>query len=114
MEERHVFAGIDVSKAHLDVAVSGTDQVTRVRNSERGLAELIELLEAASPELVVMEATGGWEVPAAAALVAAEIPVVIANPRQVRDFAKSTGQLAKTDNLDANILALSAPRAPDA
>lgn len=110
MEPGPVFAGIDVSKAHLDVAVSGLNHVTRVLNSERGISELIEMLGQASPQLVVMEATGGWEVPAAGALVAAEIPVVIANPRQVRDFAKSTGQLAKTDSLDAHVLALFAER----
>jgi transposase len=71
---------------------------------------LVEQLREVRPSLVVMEATGGFEVPAAAALAAAEIPVVIANPRQVRDFAKSTGQLAKTDAIDAHILALFAER----
>lgn len=110
MEENQVFAGIDVSKAHLDIGVVGSDQVVRVPNTEQGITELIEHLKKVSPELVVMEATGGWEVPVAGALVAAEIPVVIANPRQVRDFAKSTGQLAKTDELDARILALFAER----
>jgi len=105
-----VFAGVGVSKAHLDMALSGSDQVRRVPNSEQGRSDLVELLEEVSPELVVMEATGGFEFPTAAALVAAQIPVVIANPRQVRDFAKSTGQLAKTDELDARILVLFAER----
>jgi transposase len=110
VKEARSFAGVDVSKAHLDVALSGSDQVTRVANSEQGRSELVELLEKSSPSLVVMEATGGFEVPAAMALVAAQIPVVIANPRQVRDFAKSTGQLAKTDEIDARMLALFAER----
>jgi transposase len=79
-------------------------------NSEQGIAKLLEWVGSVSPTLVVMEATGGFEVPAAAALAAAGVAVVIANPRQVRDFAKATGQLAKTDELDAHILALFAER----
>jgi len=105
-----VFVGVDVSKARLDVAVSGSDEAWHVANDSGGIAKLVERLREIGPELVVMEATGGFEVSAAAALAAAEIPVVIANPRQVRDFAKSTGQLAKTDAIDARILALFAER----
>jgi len=105
-----VFVGVDVSKARLDVAATGSDQTWSVSNTSDGIAQLVERLREIEPSLVVMEATGGFEVPAAAALAAAEIPVVIANPRQVRDFAKSTGQLAKTDAIDAHILALFAQR----
>lgn len=110
MPETKVFVGIDVSKAHLDVGVSGSEGISTFPNSERGIADLAGRLGEISPALVVMEATGSFEVPAAAALAAAEIPVVIANPRQVRDFAKATGQLAKTDEIDAHILALFAER----
>lgn len=110
MPESEVFVGVDVSKAHLDVGVSGSDDALAFPNSERGISDLVQWLGELAPALVVMEATGGFEVPAAAALAAAGIPVVIANPRQVRDFAKATGQLAKTDQLDAQVLALFAER----
>lgn len=110
MSESGVFVGIDVSKAHLDVGVSGSDDLSRFPNSDRGVADLVQRIGAISPTLVVMEATGGFEFPAAAALGAAGVAVVIANPRQVRDFAKATGQLAKTDEVDARILALFAER----
>jgi transposase len=110
MPEAEVFVGVDVSKAHLDVGVSGSDNASAFPNSERGISDLVQWLVDLSPALVVMEATGGFEVPAAAALAAAGIAVVIANPRQVRDFAKATGQLAKTDQIDAQILALFAER----
>ena len=110
MEKPPVFAGVDVSKARLDVAVTGSDETWSVSNTSDGIAQIVERLRMIGPALVVMEATGGFEVPAAAALAAAEIPVVIANPRQVRDFARSTGQLAKTDEIDAHILALFAER----
>ena len=110
MESVPPFIGVDVSKATLDVAISAGAEVWRLPNSDTGVQELVERLRALRPALVVMEATGGFETPAAAALAAAEIPVVIANPRQVRDFAKATGQLAKTDAIDARILALFAAR----
>ena len=110
MPESEVFVGVDVSKAHLDVGVSGSNDVSTFPNSERGIADLVQRIGEISPTLVVMEATGGFEFPAAAALTAVGIAVVIANPRQVRDFAKATGQLAKTDELDARILALFAER----
>ena len=110
MQSTPVFVGVDVSKARLDAAVTGWDETWNVSNTSDGIAQLVERLREIGPALVVMEATGGFEVPAAAALAAAEIPVVIANPRQVRDFARSTGQLAKTDTIDAHILALFAER----
>ncbi len=110
MEVSPVFVGVDVSKARLDVAIAGSDETWSVSNTSDGIGKLVGQLREIGPTLVVMEATGGFEVPAAAALVAAELPVVIANARQVRDFAKSTGQLAKTDAIDAHVLALLAER----
>ncbi len=110
MQDASLFAGVDVSKARLDVALNSSEPGWSVANSDVGIRDLVERLRVLAPSLVVMEATGGFEVPVAAALAAAEIPVVIANPRQVRDFAKATGQLAKTDAIDARILALFAAR----
>ncbi len=110
MESSPVFAGVDVSKARLDVACSDSDETWSVSNAPDGIARLVQRFQEIGPALVVMEATGGFEVAAAADLTAASIPVVIANPRQVRDFAKSTGQLAKTDAIDAHVLALFAER----
>ena len=110
MKNSPIFAGVDVSKARLDVASTDSDVTWSVTNAPDGIAQLVQRLREVEPMLVVMEATGGFEVAAAASLAAAEIPVVIANPRQVRDFAKSTGQLAKTDAIDAKILALFAER----
>ena len=99
-----VFVGIDVSKAQLDVAVR-PDGRFAVSNDDAGIAQVIERLSAGPPTLVVVEATGGFEMPLAGALAAAGFPVVVVNPRQVRDFAKATGRLAKTDALDAQTLA---------
>lgn len=110
MDDSLVFVGVDVSKAQLDVAASSSEETWRVENNEPGIADLLERLRELRPTLVVMEATGGFEVATAAALAAEGIAVVIANPRQVRDFAKSTGQLAKTDQIDARILAMFAER----
>lgn len=110
MSESAVYVGIDVSKHELEYALSDREETSIVPNTDAGVEKLVEVLAAMSPALVVLEATGGFEVPAAAALAAAGIPVVVANPRQVRDFAKSTGQLAKTDRIDARILALFAER----
>lgn len=105
MSESAVYVGIDVCKDHLDVALRPTEKTLRVGNHEEGIAALIEHLRAQSPALVVLEATGGLEMAAAAALTAAGLPVVVANPRQVRDFAKAIGRLAKTDRLDALVIA---------
>jgi len=110
METQPVFVGIDVGKFQMDVARSGSEDVWVISNDEAGIGELAARLTEVVPELVVMEATGGFEMPAAAALAAADIQVVIANPRHCRDFAKSTGQLAKTDTIDARGLALFAER----
>lgn len=98
--------GIDVSKKHLDVAWQpATRPGQRFANDAQGQAELAALLARQHPERIVLEATGGYERAAVAALLQAQLPVVVINPRQARDFAKATGQLAKTDAIDAAILA---------
>jgi transposase len=95
---------MDVSQDTVDVAVQpGT--AFHIANDESGIAEAVTRLQTVQPTLIVLEATGGLEVPLAGALVAAGLPVVVINPRQVRDFARATDQLAKTDRLDAQILA---------
>jgi transposase len=99
--------GVDVAKAELVVAAGSAGPAPwATPNDETGVASLVERLAAVAPELIVLEATGGYEVLAVAALAAAALPVVVVNPRQVRDFAKATGQLAKTDRIDARVLAL--------
>lgn len=105
MTEPAVFVGIDVSKARLDVAVRPSGEAQSVPQSETGLATLITKLSALRPTAIVLEATGGLEVPLVSALVAAGLPVQVLNPRQVREFARATGRLAKTDALDAQVLA---------
>ena len=99
------FIGIDVSKKLLEVAVHESDYQFRCANKASAFGELIVELIALRPERIVLEATGGLEIPVVAALHAAGLPVVVINPRQVRDFAKALGQLAKTDRLDARVLA---------
>ena len=108
-QEPH-YVGIDVSKATLDVGVRPTVPQWSVRNEEQGIGRLVKRLRALDPALVVLEASGGMELPLVAALGAAGLPVVVVNPRQVRDFAKATGKLAKTGALDAQVLALFAER----
>jgi len=100
-----VFVGIDVSKDRLDIARHPTGEREAVPNAEPDIAALVSRMQACRPTLIVIEATGSFELAVTAALAAARQPVVIVNPRQVRDFAKATGQLAKTDTLDAAILA---------
>jgi transposase len=97
--------GVDVAKEHLDVHVRPEGERFSVAADEGGLQELVRQLQRVGPGVVVLEATGGYEVPVAAALAAAGLPVAIVNPRQVRDFARATGRLAKTDALDAETLA---------
>ena len=104
------FVGIDVSKATLDVAVRPSGEPWHAANDDAGIAALVARLRPLAPALIVLEATGGCETAVVAALAAAGLTVVVANPRQVRDFAKATGQLAKTDALDAQVLALFAER----
>ena len=105
MEGEARFAGIDVSKAQLDVAVRPTGKRWVLPYDETGIEGLIPQIVDLEPALVLLEATGGLELPLVAALAAAALPVVVVNPRQVRDFAKATGTLAKTDTLDAGVLA---------
>jgi len=100
-----MFVGIDVAKAELVVSVLPAMERFTVANDERGVRTLVERLRAIGPQLIVLEATGGYELLSVAALAAAALSVVVVNPRQVRDFAKATGQLAKTDRIDADILA---------
>jgi transposase len=102
--------GIDVAKDELVVAVRPSGETWTVRNDEGGVRALCDALSARTPVLIVLEATGGYELVCAAALAAAGLPVVVVNPRQVRDFARATGQLAKTDRIDAAVLALFAER----
>jgi transposase len=99
------YVGVDVSKAWLDVAVRPSGEVWKVANHESGFAELVEKLKVVGPKIVVMEATGGYQAPAAAALSVAGFVVAVVNPRQVRDFGRASGQLAKTDALDAEVIA---------
>ena len=101
-----VFVGIDVSKDRLDVHVQPSGEAFAVARDEAGIATLIGRLREAPPRLVVLEATGGLQVKVAGAVAAAGLPVAVVNPRQVRDFARATGQLAKTDRLDARVIAL--------
>lgn len=97
--------GIDVSKAWLDVAVGAQEQPWRVANSAEGIADLVARLQPLAPELIVLESTGGLEGMVLAELHAAGLPVARVNPGRVREFAKATGRFAKTDRLDARILA---------
>ena len=99
------FIGIDVAKAQLDIAVRPSGERWTVPNDADGVATLVEQGQALQPTLMVLEATGGLERAATAALATAGLPVVVVNPRQARDFARATGQLAKTDALDARALA---------
>ena len=99
------WVGIDVAKAHLDVATWPAVERLRVARDEAGLAELVAWLQARPPSLIVLEATGGLETPVVVALVEVHLPAAVINPRQARDFAKALGRLAKTDALDAEVLA---------
>lgn len=105
LPRRPYYVGIDVSKARLDVALLPTGESFAVANGEDGFDKLLARLEDPRPALVVLEASGGFERPAAAALAACGIAVCVLNPRQTRDFARATGKLAKTDALDAKALA---------
>jgi transposase len=105
LEESPTFIGIDVSKARLDVAMRPSGENESVSNDQPGIKALVKRLSELQPALIVLEATGGVERQLTRALASAELPVVVVNPRQVRDFAKATGQLAKTDSIDARVLA---------
>jgi transposase len=104
------FVGIDVSKDRLDVHVRPSGQTSAVARDGKGLEQLTNDLRNLTPALIVLEATGGFEITVAAALASAGLPLAVVNPRQIRDFARATGRLAKTDSLDAQIIALFAER----
>lgn len=101
-------AGVDVSKKHLDVVVltDGPTLTLQLPNMPEGFQKLVELAQQHALKRIVFEATGGYEKDAVNALAAAQLPVVVLNPRQVRDFARALGRLAKTDRIDANVLAM--------
>ena len=105
MTETSTYVGIDVSKHWLDVGIRPARRAERLANDEAGIEAVVAQLGAVAPERIVLEASGGLELPLVAALAAAALPVVVVNPRQVRDFARATGRLAQTDALDAQVLA---------
>jgi transposase len=100
-----VYAGIDVSKGRLEVAVRPVGERFDVPNDDAGIDELVGGLRQRHPALVVLESTGGLERSLVAALAASGLAVAVVNPRQARDFARATGRLAKTDRIDAHVLA---------
>ena len=105
MKQEAIYAGIDVAKDRLDVALRPSGSGWSVSYGQAGVSALVSELQSLHPSAVVLESTGGLELPLAGALAAAALPVVVINPRQVRDFAKATGRLAKTGALDAQVLA---------
>lgn len=100
-----IFMGIDVCQSYLDVNVLPDQQNDQFANNEAGVGELVKFVKATDPALIVFESTGGLEMLAVSILSAQQYPVVVVNARQVRDFAKATGQLAKTDKIDAALIA---------
>lgn len=105
MRKKEVFVGIDVAKEELEVAVFPRADTETRPNTEEGILHLVDHLKSLCPTLVVLEATGGLEMACVGALAAEGLPVVVMNPRQIRDFAKATGRLAKTDRIDARAIA---------
>jgi len=105
MEKEKEYVGIDVAKSSMDIAVHATEQRWSFPNDDYGISKTVSLLRKLAPVLVVMEASGGIELTLTAALASAGLPLAVVNPRQVRDFAKATGKLAKTDTLDARVMA---------
>jgi transposase len=104
------FVGIDVAKKQLDVHIRPSGEAFAVTRDGAGLAVLVERLRSLGPRLVVLEATGGFETTVAAAIAAEQLPLAVVNPRQIRDFARAIGRLAKTDTLDAEAIALFAEK----
>jgi transposase len=105
MSAPQVFVGLDVAKAQLDIALRPTGERWAITNDEPGMTALVTRLQASPPQLIGLAAPGGYQRAVVAALVAAAFPLAVVQPRQVRDFAKATGQLAKTDALDARAVA---------
>ena len=106
MMEEAVCIGVDVAKSTLDVAVTDSEEARQFANDDKGISQAVSYIAGFRPAMIILEATGNLELPLAAALQADRMPVVVINPRQVRDFARATGALAKTDTMDARILAL--------
>lgn len=105
MNREPIYVGVDVSKSTLDVAIRPSDKGWQVSNTESGISGLVDSMRELHPSLIILEATGSLEIPLVGALIEASLPVVAINPRQARDFAKATGKMAKTDTIDARILA---------
>ncbi len=106
MIEEAVCVGVDVAKSTLDVAVTDSGETRQFTNDDEGISQAVRYIGGVKPAGIILEATGHLEMPLAAALQAGRLPVAVINPRQVRDFARATGTLAKTDTIDARILAL--------
>ena len=104
-ENEKQWVGIDVCQKYLDVYIRPSGKLFQVTNDEKGIGSLVQTLKKIQPELIVLEATGGMEIDVTVELTTAELAVAVINPRQARDFAKATGQLAKTDAIDAKVLA---------
>ena len=104
-ENEKQWVGIDVCQKYLDVYIRPSEKLFQVTNDEKGIGSLVQTLKKIQPELIVLEATGGMEIDVTVELTTAELAVAVINPRQARDFAKATGQLAKTDVIDAKVLA---------
>jgi transposase len=100
-----IYIGIDVSQLRLDIAAYPSEQIWQHKNNTRGIAKTVAKLKEVNPKLIVMEATGGLEKPLNKALHEANLPVAVVNPRRIRDFGRAMGMLAKTDKLDAKVLA---------
>jgi transposase len=108
--EQKIYVGVDISKSDLDVFILPNTKYMRFKNDASGIKKLLAKIQLFSNILVVMESTGGYEAPLAYALAEAGISVSVVNPRQIRDFAKALGKLAKTDRIDAEIIALFASK----
>jgi transposase len=106
MAGKAVYVGVDVAKHILDLAVHNSKETRQFNNDHKGITSAIRYIAGLRPAKIILEATGNYEIPLVAELQANRLPVVIVNPRQVRDFARATGVLAKTDRIDARILAL--------
>ena len=111
-ESKEFYVGIDVGKTWLDMAVWDEKEVIRVQNNEAGIGELLALLNAINPKLIAVEASGGYEQPAAQAMILKGYQVAVVNPTRVRALAKALGLLAKTDRIDARLIATYAKKDP--
>ena len=105
MQKNKEYVGVDVSKESLDMAVYSTGEIRSFGNDDASIAKATTWLKQVNPAIIVMEATGGMEISLYVALQEATLPLAVINPRQIRDFAKSMGILAKTDKVDAKVLA---------